>query len=102
MIHVIAFTQIKPGRRSEFIEMFKKELVPETLKEKGCIQYLLTVDVDTDNPIQEKNENVVTTIEAWESLEALQTHLASRHIKRFQKMAEGITEGLSARLLKEV
>ncbi|MBN2059806.1 MAG: antibiotic biosynthesis monooxygenase [Deltaproteobacteria bacterium] len=101
MVYVVAFTKIRPGKRAEFIDMFKKELMPETLKEKGCKQYLLTVDIDTDDPVQEKDENIVTTIEIWEGMEALKEHLSSPHIKAFQKKADGITEGLSARLLRE-
>jgi quinol monooxygenase YgiN len=101
MVYIIAFTKVKPGKRSEFIDMFKRDLIPKTLKEKGCIQYLLTVDMDTNDSFQEKDENIVTTIETWKSMEALQDHLASPHVKSFQKIAEGITEGLSARILQE-
>ena len=101
MVYVIAFTKIKPGKRAEFIDIFKKELMPKTLKEKGCIQYLLAVDMDTNDPFQDKDKNTVTTIETWESMAALQEHLSSPHIKSFQKLAEGITEGLSAKILKE-
>ena len=101
MVYVIAFTKIKPGKRNEFIDLFKKELIPNTLKEKGCIQYLLTVDMDMNDPIQEKDENIVTTIETWESMGALQDHLSSPHIRVFQEKAESITDGLSARILQE-
>ena len=101
MVHVIAFTKIKPGKRSEFIEMFKNELMPKTLKEEGCIQYIITVDIDTDDPIQDKDENMVITIETWKSMDALKEHLSTPHIAEFQKKSEELTEGLTAKLLQE-
>ena len=54
------------------MKIFKAN-VPLVRAEKGCIQYVPTVDIDADLPPQIMDENVVTIIEAWESLEALVT-----------------------------
>ena len=66
MIHVIASVQVKPGKVSEFLKIFKAN-VPLVRAEKGCIQYVPTVDINAELPPQIMDENVVTIIEAWES-----------------------------------
>jgi quinol monooxygenase YgiN len=44
MINVIASIHIKEGRLSEFVEIFKSN-IPNVLEEKGCIEYVPTIDV---------------------------------------------------------
>ena len=44
MVHVIASVQVKPGKVSEFLKIFKAN-VPLVRAEKGCIQYVPTVDI---------------------------------------------------------
>ena len=79
MINVIASIHIKEGRLSEFIEIFKSN-IPNVLEEKGCIEYVPTTDVPTALPTQVLNNNVVTIIEKWGSLEELQAHLSTPHM----------------------
>ncbi len=67
MINVIASIHIKEGRLSEFIEIFKTN-IPKVLEEKGCVEYVPTIDVPTGLPPQDVNSNVVTIIEKWRSL----------------------------------
>ncbi len=100
MINVIASIQIKEGRVSEFIEIFKAN-VPKVLEEKGCIEYVPTIDVPTGLPPQALNENVVTIIEKWDSLEALQAHLSAPHMLAYKEKVEGIVDGMSIKVLKE-
>jgi quinol monooxygenase YgiN len=100
MINVIASIQIKEGRVSEFIEIFKAN-VPKVLEEEGCIEYVPTIDVPTGLPPQELNENVVTIIEKWDSLEALQAHLSAPHMLAYKEKVEGIVDGMSIKVLKE-
>ena len=100
MINVIASIRVKAGRRSEFLEVFKSN-VPNVRKEKGCIEYLPTVDIDADLPPQVLDENVVTIIEKWESLEALRDHLVAPHMLAYKEKVQDIVEGLSVKVLQE-
>jgi quinol monooxygenase YgiN len=101
MINVIAYIQIKEGQVSDFIEIFKKN-IPKVLEEKGCIEYVPTVDVATGLPPQELNTNVVTIIEKWNSLEDLMAHLSSPHMREYGKKTKTLVEKMSVKVLEEV
>jgi quinol monooxygenase YgiN len=64
MIHVIAEFHLKADKRAEFLKIFKK-VVSEVKKEKGCVEYLPTVDIDLGLSMQSKDENVIVLIEKW-------------------------------------
>jgi len=100
MINVIASIQVKEGRLSEFIEIFKAN-IPNVFKEQGCIDYMPTIDVPTGLPPQELNSNVVTIIEKWNSVEDLQSHLSAPHMVAYQKRVKNIVERVSIKVLKE-
>lgn len=101
MINVIASIHIKEGRLSEFIEIFKSNM-PNVLKEKGCIEYVPTIDVLTGLPPQELNNNVVTIIEKWDSLEVLQAHLSSPHMLAYKEKTKNLVDKMSVKVLEEV
>jgi len=98
MINVIAALRIKDGRVAEFIEIFKAN-VPNVLKEKGCIEYAPTVDLATDLAVQEKDANVVTIIEKWNSLEDLKAHLVAPHMQAYGAKVKGLLEARSIKIL---
>ena len=100
MINVIASIHIKEGRLSEFIEIFKSN-IPNVLEEKGCIEYVPTVDVPTGLPPQELDNNVVTIIEKWDSLEDLQTHLLAPHMLAYKENVKNLVDKLSLKVLGE-
>jgi quinol monooxygenase YgiN len=100
MINVIASIHIKEDNLEEFIEIFKSN-VPAVLKEKGCIEYMPTVDVPTGLPPQELNSNVVTIIEKWDTLDDLKAHLSSPHMLEYREKTIGIVEKMSVKVLKE-
>lgn len=100
MINVIASIHIKEGRRSEFIDIFKSN-VPHILEEKGCIEYVPTLDVPTGLPPQELKNNVVTIIEKWESLKELQAHLSAPHMLTYQEKVKDLVEKVSLKILEE-
>ena len=79
MIHVIASIGVKPGKRAEFIEIFKANV----LAEAGCIEYIPAVDADSGIEAQWKDETIVTVIEKWETLDVLHAHLAAPHMEKF-------------------
>ena len=70
MITVLASIYVKPGEKGKFLDIFKAN-VPAVCAEKGCVSYVPMVDVDTQLPPQEMDENIVTIVEQWESIEAL-------------------------------
>jgi len=100
MIHVIASIHIKEGQLSEFMEIFKSN-IPNVIEEKGCMQYIPTIDVPTGLRSQELNDNVVTIIEQWESLEDLQAHLSAPHMLAYSKRVKDIVEKVSLKVLSE-
>ena len=101
MIHVIASIHIKEGRLSEFIEIFKSN-IPNVLEEKGCVEYVPTVDVTAGLPPQELNENVVTIIERWESVEDLKAHVSAPHMLAYKETTKDLVDKMSLRVLGEV
>jgi len=101
MINVIASIFIKEGRISEFIEIFKSN-IPNVLQERGCRQYIPTIDVPADLSSQEINNNLVTVIEKWDRLEDLQAHLTSPHMLVYKERVEDIVDKVSLKVLREV
>jgi len=100
MINVIASIHIKEGRLSEFIEIFKSN-VPNVLEEKGCIEYVPTLDVPAGLPPQELDNNVVTIIEKWGSLEDLQAHLLTPHMLAYKEKVKDLVDKVSLKVLGE-
>jgi quinol monooxygenase YgiN len=47
------------------------------------------------------DDNVVTIIERWESLEALRDHLEAPHMLAYREKVKNIVTGLSLKVLKE-
>ena len=101
MIHVIASIQIKDGQLSNFVEIFKSN-IPNVLEEKGCIEYVPTVDVPVGLPPQELNSNVVTIIEKWDGIEDLMTHLSAAHMLAYREKTKTLVKKMSVKVLKTV
>ncbi|MGD9732611.1 MAG: putative quinol monooxygenase [Desulfamplus sp.] len=99
MINVIASIEVKEGRLSEFLEIFKAN-IPNVLQEKGCKYYVPTVDVPTGLPPQELNSNVVTIIEKWDTLDDLKAHLSAPHMVAYHKQVKNIIEKISIKVLR--
>ncbi len=98
MINVIASIHIKENRKQEFIEIFKSN-IPKVLNEKGCVEYVPTIDFLTNLHPQEVNENVVTIIEKWSSFEDLQAHLAAPHMIAYKDKVKDLIEKVSLKIL---
>ena len=101
MLSVIASIRIKEGCMPEFIEMFKAN-VPNVLGEEGCLEYMPTVDIPTGMPPQALDKDVVTIIEKWHSLEALQAHMSAPHMLAYQKAVKDLVDTVSLKVLSEV
>ena len=80
MIQVIATIELKPGCRDDFLPILNDN-VSRVQAEDGCLAYDPFIDVDSGLPVQgEISDDVVTLVEAWSSLEALQAHLKAPHM----------------------
>ena len=100
MIYVVATIQLRPGMREEFLDHFR-QLVPEVLREEGCLEYGPTVDVETNIAVQEPlRGDVVTVIEKWESLEHLEVHLVAPHMLAYRERVQGLVEHASLQILR--
>ena len=100
MINVLASISVKEGKRADFIAAFKDNL-PAVRAEEGCIEYFPAVDIDADLPPQQLDENEVTVIEKWASLEALRAHLRAPHMLAYKEKVKDIVEGVSLKVLQE-
>ena len=100
MINVIASISIETGSLSDFLEIFRANML-KVREEKGCIEYVPLVDIDAKLAPQTLDDNVVTIIEKWESLQALRDHLEAPHMLAYREKVKNIVTGLSLKVLKE-
>ena len=99
MIHVIASIDVAPGKRDEYLELFA-ELTPKVRAEQGCLTYGPTVDVDSGISVQiPLRDNVVTVVEQWADLDALQAHLTAPHMGEYKEAVKDIVVGLTLQVL---
>ena len=99
MICVVATLELAAGRRDDFIEVFRA-LVPKVLAEQGCLEYGPMVDVPTSLAAQgEVRQDVVTVVEKWESVEALEAHLIVTHMNEFRSKAKDMIRGMTLQIL---
>ena len=100
MIHVIATVEVAEGKRDEFVKAFR-ENVPNVLAENGCIEYEPTVDLATEIKVQpDVRANVVTVVEKWESLDALNAHLIAPHMISYRESVKHLVKGASIQILE--
>ena len=102
MIHVIATIELNPGCRDDYIKILRNN-VPNVKAEDGCLAYEPTIDIESGLPIKsEIRDNVVTIVEAWETLEALHAHLKTEHMAAYSEAVQDYVAGLTVRVLKPV
>lgn len=82
MIRLLVKNQIKPEFKLEYLKLVKN-LVEETRKEKGCIEYYLN---------HNDEDNVVFFIELWEDEQSLEKHSNSEHIKKYAPLLAKMCE----------
>ena len=99
MIHVIATIELNPGCRDDYIKILRNN-VPNVKAEDGCLAYEPTIDIESGLPIKsEIRDNVVTIVEAWETLEALHAHLKTEHMAAYR---EAVQDGSITSLLIKI
>jgi quinol monooxygenase YgiN len=90
MIHVLATIEVTDGQRDQFLKHFN-ELVPQVLAEAGCIAYAPAVDLQTNLSVQPPvRPNIVTVIEQWDDLPALEAHLMAPHMVAFRDVVKDL------------
>jgi len=100
MIYVIATAELKPGTRDAFLAEFRRN-VPNVRAEKGCIAYGPAVDVPSGIKTQiPLRDNVVTVVEQWESLEALQAHGVAPHMAAYRERVKDFVVRVSLQVLE--
>ncbi|UFS72373.1 antibiotic biosynthesis monooxygenase [Geomonas sp. RF6] len=99
MITVVASLKVAPGKRAEFLPIFKSyaEIVRT---EKGCVEYAPGVDIDANLPVQQFDENVVTLVERWHSVDDLVAHLNAPAMQSFKAQVDNLLEDLSVKVLQ--
>lgn len=99
MIHVIATIEVNPGCRAQYLEILKAN-VPAVLAETGCIRYEPTLDFDSGMAAQgAPRADVVTLLESWDSMAALQDHLKSPHMAAYREKAKGLVKGVGLQVM---
>ena len=94
MIKVVAKNYIQEGKLEEILELYK-ELVEKTIVEPGCIKYELYQDIN--------NQRILTMIEEWESIEALDAHEKTDHFVRiFPLLKDLVTDESDFRIYKKL
>ena len=102
MIHVIATIELKPNSREAYLPVLQKN-VANVKAEEGCLAYEPAVDVDSGLPAQGGvRENVVTIVEAWESLEHLVAHLKTPHMAAYRDAVGDFVENVSVQIMSPV
>jgi quinol monooxygenase YgiN len=88
MIHVVAIITAKPGCRAELLERFLA-VVPIVHTEDGCIEYRPIVDNDAglDGAREPIGPDTYIVIEKWASVEALDAHAATDHMRKYAEEA---------------
>ncbi|MCT4627881.1 putative quinol monooxygenase [Halodesulfovibrio sp.] len=100
MIRVIASVKVKEGKLQEFLAIFNAN-IPSVLEEDGCIEYVPTVDVATSLDSQQVDNQLVTIIEKWESVEALEAHLKAPHMVEYVNAVSDIVEDVALKVLQD-
>ncbi|MEJ2728889.1 MAG: putative quinol monooxygenase [Deltaproteobacteria bacterium] len=99
MIHVIATIELKPSCREAYLEVLQNN-VPNVKAEAGCLAYEPALDIDSGLPVQiAVRENVVTIVEAWESLEHLVAHLKTPHMLAYRNAVADYVENVSVHVM---
>ncbi|MGL6094376.1 MAG: putative quinol monooxygenase [Fimbriiglobus sp.] len=102
MIHVIATIELAAGKRAEWLTHFRW-VTPLVRAEAGCVEYAAAADVATGLPVQPPlRPDVVTVVEKWSDVPALQVHLAAPHMAEYRVRVAGLVTKVTLHVLEPV
>lgn len=97
---MIATVVLVPGKRAEFLAAFRAN-VPNVLAEDGCQEYGPAVDLPTPLAAQVPlRPDVVTVVEKWRDLAALQAHLVAPHMLTYREKVKGLVTSVQLQVLE--
>ncbi len=103
MIYVIATVETHPGKKREYLDYFLHTLVPLVRAERGCLEYGPTIDVENPLPNHPSpRENVVTIVERWSDLGALEAHRHTEHMHAYRAHVKSLVVKSSVVVLQPV
>ena len=88
-IIVLAKVTPKNGCRDSIVEL-SHDLIEETLKEEGNIDYQLLSSI---------NDTTLTFVEKWKSPQDLQKHMVSPHFKQFGEDSQEFVENMEIEVI---
>ena len=100
MIKVIATIEVADGQREAFLAEFRQIIEP-VRAEEGCIEYAPYIDLAT--PIDAQDDlraSAVVVVEKWESVAALEAHLAAPHMNVYREKVKDMVQGVSLQILE--
>jgi quinol monooxygenase YgiN len=101
MIYVIATIELAPNRRADFLREFQAN-VPAVRAEAGCVEYAPTIDVSTSSPAQlAARADVVTVVEKWADIEALEAHLIAPHMLAYRAKVKDLVQRVTLQVLTD-
>jgi quinol monooxygenase YgiN len=98
MIHVLASIEIAEGKREAFLKEFRR-IIKIVRDEDGCIEYGPAVDLQT-SVSEPPRPNVVTVVEKWASVPALEAHLKAPHMDRYREMVRDVVTDIKILVLQ--
>lgn len=79
-VYVLAQFQPKVGKEAELFEVLKA-LEPDAYREQGCVQYMLTRQID--HPSASRNAYPIVFNEIWQDADSWSAHGRRKQIQHF-------------------
>ncbi|MEZ8096164.1 putative quinol monooxygenase [Photobacterium swingsii] len=92
-VYVLAQFKPKEGKEVELFEVLKA-LEPDSYREEGCIQYMLTRQID--HPSASRNDYSIVFNEIWEDADCWSAHGRRKQIQHFFETQVKAETGLVA------
>ena len=86
------------GKREAFLTEFRR-IIKIVRDEDGCIEYGPAIDVETEAG-EPPRPDVVTVIEKWASVPALEAHLKAPHMAKYRAIVKDMVAGIKIKVLK--
>lgn len=94
MIRVVA-THVVPEENFEAFKALAEKIVPASRQDPGNVYYVLSQSVE--------DPKVIAMIEAWESQEAIDAHMAAPHFQEYcPKMGELCSEPVKIEVFADI